>query len=250
MTDEIEDYKRESHQRVMGYSSADALASAGRVFLQEAINHQYAYNFFWCGVPIVQIPQEIQAFQEIIFNVKPDCIVETGIAWGGSLVFSASMLCILEACGFIANGRVIGVDREIRPHNLRNITEHPLSKKISLLEGSSTEKEIFDQVRQMTANYKKILVFLDSNHSTDHVLEELKLYSSLVSVDSYCIVGDTGIDDFDNNPLIQRPWGPGNGPKKAVHEFLKSNSNFVIDKYTDTKLIATGSPDGYLKRIR
>ncbi|CAK7061649.1 MAG: Rhamnosyl O-methyltransferase [Desulfovibrio sp.] len=247
---ELETYKAESLTRVAEYHADKDLQNMGHDFLQTAINKQYAYNFFWCGVPLLQIPQETQAMQEVIWEVKPDCIIETGVAWGGSLMFSASMLCVLESCNYITNGLVIGIDIEIRPHNKQNIQAHPLASKIHLLEGSSIDENIVAQVSRLVEDKKRILVCLDSNHTHAHVLQELRLYSPFVGIGSYCIVGDTGIEDFENAPHTERPWGAGNSPKSAVHAFLKESSDFIVDSHTERKLIFTGSPDGYLKRIK
>jgi len=228
------------------------------LLLQEALTKlheriaktKYAYSFFWLGIPVIQLPQDLQAMQEIIWEVKPDLIIETGIAWGGSLVFSASMLVILEACGAIENGQVLGIDIEIRAHNKVAILAHPLSKKITMFEGSSIDECIIQKVFEVAKGKKKILVCLDSNHTHDHVLAELRAYTSLVSVGSYCIVGDTAIENVPGGTILGSPWGEGNNPKTAVWEFLKENKDFVIDKTIDSKLIITGSPDGYLKRIK
>ncbi|MCK5226417.1 MAG: cephalosporin hydroxylase family protein [Planctomycetes bacterium] len=218
-------------------------------FHERIAKTKYAYSFFWLGIPIIQLPQDLQAMQEIIWEVKPDLIIETGIAWGGSLVFSASMLVILEACGAIENGQVLGVDIEIRAHNKAAILAHPLSKKITIFEGSSIDDKIIKKVHEFAKNKKRVMICLDSNHTHDHVLAELRAYASLVSVGSYCIVGDTAIENVPNGTIPGSPWGEGNNPKTAVWEFLKENKNFVIDKTIDSKLILTGSPDGYLKRI-
>jgi cephalosporin hydroxylase len=219
------------------------------------------YNFFWLGVPIIQIPQDLQAIQEIIWEVKPDLIIETGIAWGGTLMHSASMLAILEACNEIEIGQVIGIDIEIRPHNKAMLLSHPLSKKITLLEGSSIDPNIIRRVYELSVNYKRTMVFLDSNHTHDHVLGELKAYAPLVSKGSYCMVGDTIIEDAPESMVSERPWGKGNNPKTAVNTYLQElvespkqgadgdSLQFEIDHEIERKIILTGSPDGYLRRI-
>ena len=219
-------------------------------FHKELVKAKYAYNFFWLGVPILQAPQDLQAMQEIIWVVKPNLIIETGIAYGGSLIFSASMLAILEVCGEIEKGDVLGIDIEIRPHNKEAILAHPLSNRITMFEGSSIDDGIIARVREFAKGKERILVCLDSNHTHEHVLAELRAYAPLVSVGSYCIVGDTGIEDLPEGTTSDRPWGKGNNPKTAVWEYLKENSNFEIDKTMDSKLILTGSPDGFLRKIR
>ncbi|MDD2714787.1 MAG: cephalosporin hydroxylase family protein [Candidatus Wallbacteria bacterium] len=210
----------------------------------------YVFNFFWLGVPIIQIPQDLQALQEIIWEAKPDLIIETGIAWGGSLVFSASMLAILEACGLIENGQVLGIDIEIRAHNKAALKAHPLSRMITMLEGSSSDGQIIAKVKEFAAKKKRVLVCLDSNHTHDHVLAELRAYAPLVSLGSYCMVGDTVIEDAPEYMTANRPWKKGNNPKTAVRQYLTENHDFVIDKTIDSKLVLTGSPDGYLKRVK
>lgn len=247
-TESLAVFRKESFDRVTTYKRNNALQEAYQAFRNEVVKAEYAYNFFWTGVPIIQAPQDLHALQEIIWEVKPELIIETGIAWGGSLLFSASMLAILETCSVIGEGSVIGIDIDIRPHARKIITEHPLGKKIMMLEGSSTDPDIVRKVAQAAAS-KRTMVCLDSCHTHDHVLAELKAYGPLVSIGSYCMVGDTGIEDTLDEQASDRPWGKGNNPKTAVWEFLKENTAFEIDKTIEEKLIFTASPDGYLKRI-
>lgn len=200
--------------------------------------------------------------QEIIWQVKPDLIIETGVAWGGSLMFTASLLAILEACGEIDQGRVLGIDIEIRPHNKDAIRAHPLSKKITLLEGSSIGDAMTKQVSAIAAQHKRVMVCLDSNHTHDHVLAELEAYAPLVSPGSYCLVGDTIIEDAPASMTAKRPWGKGNSPKTAVWEYLRRLTAegrtdrageavlFELDHNVENKIVLTGSPDGYLKRVK
>lgn len=211
---------------------------------------KYTYNFSWLGRPIIQFPQDIVALQEIIWEVKPELIIETGIAHGGSLIFSASMLTLLEACNEIEKGHVLGIDIDIRKHNKDAIKKHPMSKKITMIKGSSIEQSIIDQVHEFSKQYKRILVIFDSNHTHDHVLAELNAYANLASVGSYCIVFDTLIEDVPEEFYDNRMWGKGNNPKTAVWEYLKENDNFIIDKDIENKLLITVAPDGYLKRIK
>lgn len=213
----------------------------------QSLKHEYSYHFEWLGRPIIQYPQDIISMQEIIWKVKPDLIIETGIARGGSLIFSAS---ILELIG---HGRVLGIDIDIRPHNKKAIQKHSMFKRISMLEGSSIDEEIVKDVFRLAKKNKKILLFLDSNHTHEHVLKELNLYSPLVKKGSYIIVFDTIIDDAPKNFYkieIKRPWGKTNNPKTAVHEFLKKNKRFVIDYEMEKKLLLTSAPDGFLKCIK
>jgi cephalosporin hydroxylase len=246
----LDKFKREAVERAASYRKNEALQDSWQKFHVQVVKANYAYNFYWLGVPIIQEPQDLQALQEIIWEVKPDLIIETGIAWGGSLIFSASMLAILEVCGVIENGQVLGIDIEIREHNRAAILAHPLSRKITMFEGSSIDEKIISQVKERAKKKKRIMVCLDSNHTHDHVLAELRAYASLVSVGSYCMVGDTGIEDLPEGTTNNRPWGKGNNPKTAVRAFIKENDDFIIDKAIDSKLIMTGSPDGYLKRVR
>lgn len=214
-------------------------------FIKQQQKYKYTYNFTWLGRPIIQFPQDIIALQEIIWKVKPDLIIETGIAHGGSLIFSAS---ILELIG--GNGQVLGVDIEIREYNRIEVEKHPLSKRIEMIEGSSVSRNVIQQVKRIANNKKKILAYLDSNHTHEHVLKELELYSPFVSLGSYLIVFDTIIDDLPDSFFRDRPWGKGNNPKTAVGEFLKRNKNFVLDKSIENKLLITVAPGGYLRRIK
>lgn len=248
--DPIKQFCLEAIERAKLYKDNKALQEARQNFIEQIVKVKYAYNFFWLGMPIIQAPQDLQAMQEIIWEVKPDLIIETGIAWGGSIIFSASMLALLETCDEIQNGQVIGIDIDIRPHNKKTILAHPLSNKITMLEGSSIDKEIIRKVTEFAKTKKRVFVCLDSNHTHNHVLAELRAYAPLVSVGSYCIVGDTGEEDLPAGTTSDRPWGKGNNPKTAVWEFLKENDNFEIDKIIESKLILTASPDGYLKRVR
>lgn len=210
----------------------------------EATQHRYSYHFDWLGLPIIQFPQDMVAIQEIIWKTKPDIIIETGIARGGSLILSASILHLLNG-----KGKVIGVDIDIRPHNKIAIENHPLFHRIQLIEGSSIAPNIIDQVKKLIAPGDKVMVILDSNHTHDHVLEELRLYSSLVSKDCYFIAMDTVIEHMPEATYPDRPWSKGNNPKTAVHAFLKENKRFEIDYLIQNKLLVTSAPDGYLKCI-
>ncbi len=246
----IEKFKLEKEIRINTNKTNASLQISAKNFMKESTFPQYSYNFSWMGRPIIQYPQDIIAMQEIIWEVKPDIIIETGIAHGGSLIFSASMLALLEISGEIENGKVLGIDINIREHNRTEIEKHPMNKKITMFEGSSREEEIIAKVPEFAKQGKRILVFLDSNHTHDHVLAELKAYASLVSVNSYCCVFDTIVEDIPEDSFPNRPWGVGNNPKTAVWEYLKENDDFVIDKSIENKLLITVAPDGYLKRIK
>ena len=222
-------------------------------FLKLSIESKYSYNFKWLDRPIIQYPQDIVAFQEIVSSIKPDLIIETGIAHGGSLILSASLLCILdllEGKDPIESKRsVIGIDIDIRKHNKEAILKHPLSYKIKLIEGSSIDQNIIKEVKNISKKFNKVLVALDSNHSHKHVLSELEAYANLVTKDSYCIVFDTIIENLPKNSFPDRNWEVGNNAMTAVKEWLNSNPNFKIDKEIDKKLLISCAPNGYLKRL-
>lgn len=239
------DYLAEKSTRINGYAKDEefkALSNAWRVM---ALEKNYMNNFSWLGRPMIQLPMDAMAMQEIIWAVKPDLIIETGVAHGGSLMLSAS---ILELIGY---GEVVGVDIDIRAHNREAIESHPLAKRITLLQGSSIDSDIVAEVRKYAEGKKKILVCLDSNHTHEHVLAELNAYADLVSIGSYCVVFDTFVEDMPDDYVWQdRPWGKGNNPKTAVWEWLKSHDEFVIDKSIEDKLLITSAPDGFLYRTK
>jgi len=244
---EIEKFNQEKEESIK--SQSDKL-QLGFDFINNTAETKYTYNFSWLGRPIIQYPQDMIALQEIIWDVKPDMIIETGIAHGGSLIFSASMLTLLEACGEIENGKVLGIDIDIREHNKKAIEEHPMSKKITMFQGSSIDDEMISRVHEFSKQGKKILVCLDSNHTHEHVLAELRAYADLTSVGSYCCVFDTVIEDMPKDSFPDRPWGIGDNPKTAVWEYLKENDDFEIDKSIENKILITVAPDGYLKRLK
>jgi cephalosporin hydroxylase len=228
-------------------------AEAQSFFEECVVRNNYTYNFSWLGRPIIQLPQDIVAFQELVSAIDPQLILETGIAHGGSLVLSASMLCMQDLMHGrdprASNTKVVGVDIDIRSHNRKALDEHPLRFKMELIEGSSIDPDIIKQVRNHSDGVERVLVSLDSNHTHEHVLAELNAYADLVSMGSYCIVFDTAIEDLPAGSFPDRPWDVGNNPKTAVHEWLKSHPEFEIDKDIDNKLLISVAPDGYLKRI-
>ena len=225
-------------------SNDDELKKITRRWFNKSFNHEYSYHFTWLGRPIIQYPQDMIGLQELIWNIKPDLIIETGIARGGSLIFSAS---ILEMIG---KGRVIGIDIDIRKQNKNEIKKHKLFKRITMLEGSSLDEKIVKQVYNLARNKKKILLLLDSFHTHDHVLQELELYSKLVRKNNYILVFDTIIEDLPSNTFQNRPWSKGNNPKTAVREFLRLNKEFALDKTLEEKLLITSCPEGLIKRIK
>jgi cephalosporin hydroxylase len=252
-------FENEVTDRVKAIGQNEELKSCANSFMKASLTPQYSYNFSWMGRPIIQYPQDMEAMQELIWSIKPDLIIETGIAHGGSLIFSASMLALLDMCDAIEAGekldpknsrrKVLGIDIDIRTHNRVAIEAHPMASRIQMIQGSSIATEIIEQVRAVAANYKRILVCLDSNHTHAHVLAELQAYAPLTSKGSYCVVFDTIVEDMPKKLAGDRPWGPGNNPKTAVWEYLKTHSEFEIEKSIHQKLLITVAPDGYLKRV-
>jgi cephalosporin hydroxylase len=231
----------------------EAVKAVASEFFKATVDGRYSYCFDWLQRPIIQYPQDIVAFQEIVSFVHPDLIIETGIAHGGSLVLSASLLCLLDVMEGLdprqSSRKVVGVDVDIRPHNRKALDEHPLRFKMELIEGSSIDPDIVQQVRSHAAGVDRVLVSLDSNHTHAHVIGELNAYADLVSIGSYCIVFDTVIEDLPAGSYLDRPWDVGNNPKTAVHEWLRSHPEFAIDKDMDNKLLISVAPDGYLRRV-
>ena len=209
----------------------------------KTLPHRYSYNFSWMGRPIIQYPQDMVAMQEILWRVQPELIIETGIAHGGSLVFYASI------CELVGRGEVLGIDIDIRAHNRAAIEAHPMARHIRMIEGSSIDPGVIAQVAAQAAG-KRTLVVLDSNHTHDHVLAELQAYAPLVSVDSYCVVFDTVVEDLPPGLYPDRPWDVGNNPKTAVKAYLRDNIDFTIDEDVEAKTLITVAPGGYLRRIR
>ncbi|MDG1109748.1 MAG: cephalosporin hydroxylase family protein [Burkholderiaceae bacterium] len=255
----MNEFDKEVASRIGAYASNEVLYRAGVNFMLASTEPKYSYNFSWQGRPIIQYPQDMVAMQELIWSIKPDLIIETGIAHGGSLIFSASMLALLDMCDAIEAGqkldpkisrrKVLGIDIDIRAHNRAAIEAHPMASRIQMIQGSSIAPEIIEQVRSVAANYSRVLVYLDSNHTHDHVLAELQAYAPLTSKGSYCVVFDTVVEDMPKEMFPDRPWGPGDNPKTAVWEYLKTHPEFEIDKSIQHKLLITVAPDGYLKRI-
>ena len=235
------------------------LQALSRVWAREVGPYKWAYNFSWFGRPAIQFPNDAWAIQELVWLVKPDLIIETGIAHGGSLIFSASMLALLDMCDAVEAGvtldpkssrrKVLGIDIDIRLHNRAAIEAHPMASRIEMIQGSSIAPDVVKQVHAIAKNYSRVLICLDSNHSHDHVLAELLAYAPLTSKESYCVVFDTLIEDMPEAMFADRPWGPGDNPKTAVWEYLKTHPEFEIDKEIQHKLLITVAPDGYLKRM-
>ena len=253
-------FDKEVAARIAANGTNAALQLDMQRSLLSSLQAGYSYNFAWLGRPIIQYPQDIVAIQELIWQLKPDLVIETGIAHGGSLILSASLLAMLDYADAVGSGtaldprqsrrRVLGVDIDIRVHNRAAIERHPLSHLIEMIEGSSIAPDIIARVHGLAAKYERVLVLLDSNHTHDHVLAELKAYAPLTSVGSYCVAFDTVIEDMPAAMFPDRPWGPGNNPKTAVREYLKTHPEFEIDVAVDNKLLISVAPNGYLKRVR
>jgi cephalosporin hydroxylase len=266
----MNNFTQEIKARIEANAADARLQGDARALLLSSIAAKYSYNFTWLSRPVIQYPQDMVAMQELIWQVKPDLIIETGIAHGGSLILSASMLALLDYCAAVEAGqtldpratrrRVLGIDIDIRPHNRSAIEQHPLAHHIAMIQGSSIAAETVAQVHAYAKGYERILVCLDSNHTHEHVLAELEAYASLVSRGSYCIAFDTVVEDLPDAMFPDRPWGQGNNPKTAVREYLRrigsegrkssdgSLLKFEIDKTIENKLLITVAPDGYLKR--
>ena len=259
MTDKIKEFHNEVETNIRNLGKNKQLQQESIDWTNKTAEYNYSYNFSMLGRPIIQYPQDMIAFQEIIWKTKPDLIIETGIAHGGSLILSASMLTLLDYCEAQQKNeildpsnpkrKVLGIDIDIRSHNRSALEQHPMFSRIELIEGSSIDQHVIDEVKSFAKEYKSILVCLDSNHTHDHVLEELRAYAPLVTRNSYCIVFDTIIEDMSDEQLLNRSWGPGNSPKTAVFEFLDNNKDFEIDKSIQNKILITVAPDGFLKRI-
>jgi cephalosporin hydroxylase len=271
MKSQDEQFNEEVSRNISGLAADNALQAHSLEWINQIALHKYTYSFRWLSRPIIQLPQDIVAMQELIWQVKPDLIIETGIAHGGSLILSASMLALIDYCEAAEAGkaldlkasrrRVLGMDIDIRAHNRIAIEAHPMAHKIDMIQGSSIAPEIIAQAHDYAKGHERILVCLDSMHTHDHVLAELEAYAPLVSPGSYCVVFDTIIEDMPDDMFPDRPWGKGNNPKTAVREYMRrlkqegrtaadgAPLHFEIDRIIENKLLITVAPDGYLHRL-
>jgi len=257
--DELKKFELEVEKNIENLSKDKFLKDLSLMWLRDVAPHKYSYNFRWLGRPAIMLPTDGWAVQELIWELKPDLIIEAGVAHGGSLIYYASILALLDISEAIKSQqtvevnnpkrKVIGIDVDIRQHNRAEIEKHPMFNWIELIEGSSLSEQVIEKVRDLSVGHENIMVILDSNHTHDHVLEELKAYASLTSVGSYCVVFDTVIEDLPAEIFPDRPWGPGNNPKTAVWEYLKTHQEFEIDKDIHYKLLITAAPDGWLRRV-
>ncbi|MCB2187254.1 MAG: cephalosporin hydroxylase family protein [Deltaproteobacteria bacterium] len=240
----LELFALERRRRIREQAADPALQKAAARFMTESIRTKYSYNFSWLGVPVIQYPQDLLVMQEVVWAVKPDLIIETGVAHGGSLIFYASLLELLGG-----EGRVLGLDIEIRPHNREAIEKHPLFRRIALWEGDSTAGEAAALAREMAAPAQRVLVCLDSNHTHAHVLKEMELYAPLVTPGSYLVVFDTIVEHLPDEFYTDRPWSRGDNPATAVRDFLARHPEFAVDEELEGKAVLTVAPGGYLRRI-
>ena len=269
--DPLEDFYNLCARNIRNAGQDRAFIELSNTWNQAAIRHGYFQNFTWLGRPVIQGPPDLYAIQELIWICRPDLIIETGIAHGGSLVMSASMLALLDYCDAAEAGstldpnaghrKVVGVDIDIRAHNRTAIEAHPLRRKIHTIAGSSVASETMDKIASLAEGSDRIMVFLDSNHTHDHVLEELELYAPYVSKGSYCVTWDTGVEDLPDEMCADRPWGKGNNPKTAVWEYMRrleaegraardgAPLRFEYDHTIEHKLMITAAPDGFLRRV-
>ncbi len=240
-----EEFQEERHKAILEMGKDKEFRKMSLDWILKSNEHKYGYNFTWMGRPIIQFPNDMFIIQQLIWKIKPDLIIETGIAHGGSIIFSASML---ELVG--GDGQVVGIDVDIRKHNRVEIEEHPMFKRIEMIEGSSINEEVISQVYKIADDKKSIMVFLDSNHSHKHVLGEMNAYGKLVNVGSYMVVFDTCIELFPKGYCSDRPWDVGDNPMTAIDEFIGSNDTFIRDELLNSKAIITAAPYGYLKRVK
>ena len=257
--DPVRQFRKEREDTIEAFGRDAGFHERSRAWVQEAMDKRYVYNFDWLGRPIIQYPQDVFAMQELVWATRPDVIVETGIAHGGSLVLSASLLAMLEWCDAAqadalldtssTKRRVIGVDIDIRAHNRAAMESHPMARKITKIEGSSIAKDTIAQVTDLVGDAARVMICLDSNHTHDHVLAELDAYAKLVTPGCYCVVLDTFVEDMPKGFIKDRPWDKGNNPKTAVKEWLAVNPEFAIDEAIENQLMITGAPSGFLKRI-
>jgi cephalosporin hydroxylase len=254
----IDQFNQERQARVAAYAKDTEFRQLSNAWLEASMRRQYVYNFDWLGRPIIQYPQDMVAVQQLIWTVRPDVVIETGIAHGGSMVLSASMLAMLDMCDAIAEGvtidpraskrRVIGVDIDIRPHNRDAIEAHPMASRIQMVQGSSVGDAVVQQVRDLVGDAPRVMVFLDSMHTHDHVLAELNAYAPMVTSGSYCVVFDTFVEDMPPHFFADRPWDQGNNPKTAVHTWLPAHPEFSIDGAMESTLMVSVAPEGFLLR--
>lgn len=246
--DAIAKFKHECEDEIAVQGKDRELGRLTRTWMDCAAPHKYSYHFSWLGRPVIQYPQDILAMQELIWQVKPDLIIETGIAHGGSLIFYASMLELNALCGGPEHARALGIDIDIRRHNREALEEHPMLRRAAMFEGSSIAPDMVARVHNFAEKFSRVMLVLDSNHTHEHVLAELNAYAGLVTKGSYCVVFDTVVEYMPEDSFPDRAWGRGNNPMTAVQSFLEEHPEFEVDTGIDDKLLITAAPKGYLLR--
>lgn len=245
MSDPIQEFKEQVRDEIKDISESEHLNKISREWMVDSYRHNYSYHFKWMGRPVIQMPQDIVAMQEILWEMKPDVIIETGIAHGGSIILYASLMQMMGL-----PGKVIGVDIDIREHNRKEIDAHPMREHMELIEGSSIDEVTLEKVADLAEGATNPLVILDSNHTHDHVLSELQMYSPFVKKGGYLVVYDTVVDHMPEDFYPDRPWKVGDSPMSALKAFMQENDRFEIDQEICAKLLLTAAPDGYLKCIK
>ncbi len=245
--DDRQEFLANRKQKSQDLGADKALFEKSKDLIYDLDRHDYSYLWTWMGIPIIQLPADVLATQEVIWKTKPDIIIETGVARGGSVLFMAS---IVEMMG---NGQVIGVDIDIRTHNRESIEAHPMSKRVTLIEGGSVDKDVLEKVRAEIPDGARVMVVLDSDHSRDHVLAECRAYGPMVTKDCYLVVADTlvGHVNEENAPKNRSQlWYKGNDPLTATNDFLEEQDRFQVDAVTNGKLVLSSSPGGYLLCVK
>jgi cephalosporin hydroxylase len=240
-------HEADGDARVLDLYSKEAFELISLQWLKVGWNEKYPYTFSWLGRPIIQLPEDMIRTQEVIYRLRPDVIIETGVAHGGSLIFYASL------CKLMGKGRIVGVDIEIRPHNREAITAHELFPFITLIEGSSTDPQIVAEVKRHVKEGETVLVILDSNHTRQHVLDELATYHELVTPGSYIVATDGSMRDLYDVPRGSPDW-EWNHPAAAAEEFVAQHPEFVMEQpawpFNESELTEniTHWPDAWLRR--
>ena len=244
MSDDRQQFLSDRKELIGGMAKDQEVAARNLDLLVASDKNGYSYMWDWLGVPIIQMPADIVAMQEIIWKTRPDVIVETGIARGGSAILHTSLLRLTGK-----PGKVIAVDIDIRAHNRETIESHPLGDGVTLIEGSSVDPVIIDKIRSLIPADSRVMVVLDSDHTHSHVLAELQLYSQFVTPGMYLIAADTFVEELPVQLHRPREWGPGDNPKTAVDSFLASAPDFKLDADLAAKMLMSSSAAGYLRRI-
>jgi len=239
-----EDLEKSKRETAAAAAQNEGLRKTSMDFIVESDKFGYGYQWTWLGLPFIQMPQDMIVTQELIWQTKPDVIIETGVAWGGSVVFSASLLQL------IGKGEVVGIDLNLYDHVKDQIMSYPFSNRVHLYKGSSTDPEIVKKVLSHIKPGQSVMVMLDSNHTHQHVLDELRAYAPHVTKGQYLVVSDTVVEDMPKQEHRPRPWGPGDNPKTALRAYLKETDRFEVDPYVNGKLLLTYSPEGYCRCIK